>query len=214
MLLFHLAVPLTIRWMNPADRFKILFIGWWKKLAETMRLSSFMYGNDGKRYPEEEGHIVYRTWKAWLLRYRPPIPNVETNGNGTVGSGEELDVNAPVIFVPDGGLYRVPSTDRVVHLKNRRVLVPVDAEGRALDPKEDMPAEIDPLMEILPRGREPRQPINPKDHTVVVYTPPNFKRRLISFIVIMWTSTMFFLAFSIVVPCKCSRTILLCFAPF
>ncbi|KAF9546274.1 hypothetical protein EC957_009887 [Mortierella hygrophila] len=205
MLLFHLAVPLTIRWMNPADRFKILFIGWWKKLAETMRLSSFMYGNDGKRYPEEEGHIVYRTWKAWLLRYRPPIPNVETNGNGTVGSGEELDVDAPVIFVPDGGLYRVPSTDRVVHLKNRRVLVPVDAEGRALDPKEDMPAEIDPLMEILPRGREPRQQINPKDHTVIVYTPPNFKRRLISFIVIMWTSTMFFLALSIVVPMVLGR---------
>ncbi|KAF9155333.1 hypothetical protein BG015_010265 [Linnemannia schmuckeri] len=205
MLLFHLAVPLTIRWMNPADRFKILFIGWWKKLAETMRLSSFMYGNDGKRYPEEEGHIVYRTWKAWFLRYRPPIPNLETNGDGTVGSGEELDVDAPVIFVPDGGLYRVPSTDRVVHLKNRRVLVPVDAEGRALDPKEDMPAEIDPLMEILPRGREPRQPINPRDHTVVVYTPPNFKRRLITFIVIMWTSTMFFLAFSIVVPLVLGR---------
>ncbi|KAG0280310.1 hypothetical protein BGZ95_010589 [Linnemannia exigua] len=203
MLLFHLAVPLTIRWMNPADRFKILFIGWWKKLAETMRLSSFMYGNDGKRYPEEEGHIVYRTWKAWLLRYRPPIPKVENNG--TVGSGEELDVDAPVIFVPDGGLYRVPSTDRVVHLKNRRVLVPVDAEGRALDPKEDIPAEIDPMMEILPRGREPPRPINPKDHTVVVYTPPNFKRRLISFIVIMWTSTMFFLALSIVVPLVLGR---------
>ncbi|KAF9127020.1 hypothetical protein BGW39_006175 [Mortierella sp. 14UC] len=205
MLLFHLAVPLTIRWMNPADRFKILFIGWWKKLAETMRLSSFMYGNDGKRYPEEEGHIVYRTWKAWLLRYRPPIPNTENNGSGTVGSGEELDVDAPVIFVPDGGLYRVPSTDRVVHLKNRRVLVPVDAEGRALDPKEDMPAEIDPMMEILPRGREPPRPINPKDHTVVVYTPPNFKRRLISFIVIMWTSTMYFLALAIVVPLVLGR---------
>ncbi|KAG0294409.1 hypothetical protein BGZ96_001248 [Linnemannia gamsii] len=205
MLLFHLAVPLTIRWMNPADRFKILFIGWWKKLAETMRLSSFMYGNDGKRYPEEEGHIVYRTWKAWLLRYRPPFPKLETSGDDTVGSGEELDVDAPVIFVPDGGLYRVPSTDRVVHLKNRRVLVPVDTEGRALDPKEDMPAEIDPLMEILPRGREPRQPIDPKEHTVVVYTPPNFKRRLISFIVIMWTSTMFFLAFSIVIPLVLGR---------
>ncbi|KAF9087141.1 hypothetical protein BGX23_008327 [Mortierella sp. AD031] len=205
MLLFHLAVPLTIRWMNPADGFKILFIGWWRKLAETMRLSSFMYGVDGKRYPEEEGHIVYRTWKAWFLRYRPPIPTLDTNGNNTVGSGEELDIDAPVVFVPDGGLYRVPSTDRVVHLKNRRVLVPVDAEGRALDPKEDLPAEIDPLMEILPRGREPRQPINPKDHTVVVYTPPNFKRRLISFIVIMWTTTMFFLAFSIVVPLVLGR---------
>ncbi|KAK3846009.1 MAG: hypothetical protein J3R72DRAFT_380733 [Linnemannia gamsii] len=205
MLLFHLAVPLTIRWMNPADRFKILFEGWWKKLAETMRLSSFMYGAKGERFPEEEGHIVYRTWKAWLLRYRPPIPKVENNGNATVGSGEELDLDAPVIFVPDGGLYRVPSADRVVHLKNRRVLVPVDAEGRALDPKEDIPAEIDPMMEILPRGREPPQPIDPKEDTVVVYTPPNFKRRLISFIVIMWTSTMFFLALSIVAPLVLGR---------
>ncbi|KAG0318326.1 hypothetical protein BGZ99_005746 [Dissophora globulifera] len=207
LLLFHLIVPFTFQWLNPQDRFKALFVGWWRKLAQLMRLSSFMYGKDGERYPEEEGYIVYRSWKAWLLRYRPPIPGLDSNDADTIGSGEELDIDAPVLFVRDGGLYRVPNTDRVIHLKNRRVLVPVDAEGRALDPKEDLPGEIDPLMEIQPRGREPRLPIDPKEGTVVVYAPPNFKRRLISFIVLIWTTTMSFLAISVVVPLILGRSL-------
>ncbi|KAF8929299.1 hypothetical protein BGZ58_009030 [Dissophora ornata] len=207
LLLFHLVVPFTFHWLNPSDRFKALFEGWWRKLAQLMRLTSFMYGKEGERFPEEEGHIVYRTWKAWLLRYRPPIPGLDGDDVDVVGSGEELDIEAPVIFVRDGGLYRVPNTDRVIHLKNRRVLVPVDSEGRALDPKEDLPGEIDPLMEIQPRGREPRHPIDPREGTVIVYAPPNFKHRLISFIVLIWTSTMSFLALSIVVPLILGRSL-------
>ncbi|KAI1303396.1 hypothetical protein EDD11_005359 [Mortierella claussenii] len=207
LLLFHVVVPFTLEWINPAGTMGALFVLWWQKLAHWMRLSSFMYGKDGERYPEEEGYFVYRSWKAWILRWRPPIPPIpgtETeHGNDTinassVGSGEELDIDAPVIFVHDGGLYRVPNTDRVVYLKNRRVLVPVDATGRALDPKEDLPGEIDPLMEIQPRGHEPRESIDPKDDTVIVYAPPNFKQRLITFIVLIWTTTTAFLALSIV----------------
>ncbi|KAF9188929.1 hypothetical protein BGZ50_001079 [Haplosporangium sp. Z 11] len=208
MLLFHLVVPLTFRWLNPSNRFKALFVGWWRKLAQWLRLSSFMYGAEGERYPEEEGYTVYRTWKAWLLRYKAPIPGLDAGNENAAGSGEELDINAPVAFVRDGGLYRVPNTDRVVHLKNRRVLVPVDAEGHALDPKEDLPGEIDPLMEIQPRGRDPHQPIDPKAGTVVVYAPPNFKRRLISFIVIMWTTSTAFLALAVVVPLILGRSLL------
>ncbi|KAF9585353.1 hypothetical protein BGW38_002782 [Lunasporangiospora selenospora] len=215
MLLFHLAVPLTFRWINPSSRFEALFIGWWRKLAQWMRLSSFMYGKDGERYPEEEGRIVHRTWKAWLLRYRPPIPSIDgADGEdaGAIGSGEDLDLNneAPVLFVRDGGLFRVPNRDRVVYLKDRRVLVPVDTEGRALDPKEDQPGEIDPMMEIQPRGGRDavRVPIDPKEGTVIVYTPPNFKRRLILFIVIIWTSTMAFLMLSIVAPLIIGRALL------
>ncbi|KAF9354107.1 hypothetical protein BGX26_008084 [Mortierella sp. AD094] len=208
LLLFHLAVPLTLSWLNPLNRFRALFVSWWRLLARIMRLSSFMYGKDGQRYPEEEGHIVYRTWKAWFLRYRPPIPGLDgQEGDASVvGSGEELDIDAPVVFVRDGGLYRVPNTDRVVHLKNRRVLVPVDSEGRALDPKEDLPGEIDPLVEFQPRGRAPRLPIDPREGTVIVYTPPNFKYRLISFIILIWTTTLVFLALSVVVPLILGRS--------
>lgn len=201
MLIFHLLVPFTLHWIDPSERFKAIFENWWRWLAKTMRLSSFMYGKNGERFPDEEGHILYRTWTAWLLRYQPPIPGIEHSDDNAVGSGEELDIEAPAIFVRDGGLYRVPSTDRVVHLKGRRVLVPVDEHGRALDPKEDLPGEIDPLMEIQPRGREPQPLIDPKKATVVVYAPPHFKRRLISFIAIIWTSTTAFLTMSVVTPC-------------
>ncbi|KAG0209301.1 hypothetical protein BGX28_010404 [Mortierella sp. GBA30] len=205
MLVFHLLMPLTFRWIDPTHHCKVLFEKWWCWLARMMRLSSFMYGKEGQRYPVEEGYFEYRTWKAWLLRQKPPIPGTEGGDVNAVGSGEELDIDAPVIFVRDGGLYRVPNTDRVVHLKGRRVLVPVDENGRALDPKEDLPGEIDPLMEILPRGREPQPPIDPTQGTVVVYAPPNFKRRLISFIAIIWTSTTSFMAVSVVAPLYLGR---------
>lgn len=142
-----------------------------------------MFGSKGERYPEEEGHFEYLTWKAWLLRYH-------YHGDDAV-------------FVKDGGLYRVPDNDRIVHLKNRRVLVPVDDQGRALDPKEDMPGEIDPLMELLPRRRDvPQQPIDPKNGTIIVYAPPNFKKRLISFILLIWSSSTSFLAIAVVSSCK------------
>ncbi|KAF9572180.1 hypothetical protein EC968_010187 [Mortierella alpina] len=208
MLIFHLLVPFTLHWIDPSERFKAIFENWWRWLARTMRLSSFMYGKNGERFPDEEGHIVYRTWTAWFLRYQPPIPGIERSDDNAVGSGEELDIEAPAIFVRDGGLYRVPSTDRVVHLKGRRVLVPVDEQGRALDPKEDLPGEIDPLMEIQPRGREPQPLIDPKKATVVVYAPPNFKRRLISFIAIIWTSTTAFLTMSVVTPLLVGRCLI------
>ncbi|KAF9199662.1 hypothetical protein BGZ49_010191, partial [Haplosporangium sp. Z 27] len=210
LLLLHLVVPLTASWLNPVNHFRAMFVMWWRLLARMMRLSSFMYGKEGQRYPEEEGHIVYRTWKAWFLRQRPPIPGVEgqTEDANVVGSGEELDIDAPVIFVRDGGLYRVPNTDHVVHLKNRRVLVPVNSEGRALDPKEDLPGEIDPLMEFQPRGRAPRLHIDPKEGTIIVYTPPNFKYRLISFIIIIWTTTLAFLALSVIAPLMIGRSVL------
>src|SRR5690554_2561575 len=123
-MLFHLVIPLTVRWINPKERVIALFSAWWRHLARWLRLSSFMYATQGQRYYDEEGHLEYRTWKAWLLRSRPPIPGMDDVDEHAVGSGEELDIDAPVVFVRDGGLIRVPNTDRVVHLKDRRVLVP------------------------------------------------------------------------------------------
>ncbi|KAG0212549.1 hypothetical protein BGX28_006148, partial [Mortierella sp. GBA30] len=208
LLLYHLVVPLTARWLNPTDRAKILFAGWWCKLAHWLRLSSFMYGMDGRRYYDEEGYIVYRTWKAWLLRSRPLIPGSDTVDEIAIGSGEELDVDAPAVFVRDGGLMRVPNSDRIVHLKDRRVIVPVDENGNALDPDEDLFGEIDPLMELQPRARDgPRPLLDPKENTTIVYTPPNFKRRLIAFIALFWTSVMAFLVLSLVLPTVMGREI-------
>ncbi|KAF9128967.1 hypothetical protein BGW39_004579 [Mortierella sp. 14UC] len=208
LLLFHLVVPLTFRWLDPTNRVKNLFTAWWRQLSRWLRLSSFMYTTDNQRFYEEEGHVVYRTWKAWLLRSRPPIPGLDQNEGDTVGSGEELDIDAPVLFVRDGCWYRVPNTDRILQLKDRRVLVPVDENGNALDPNEDLPGVVDPLMDNLPRNRDdPSPPVDPKEGTTIVYGPPNFKRRLIAFIILLWTSVMLFLVLSVVIPMVLGRAI-------
>ncbi|KAF8946593.1 hypothetical protein BGZ47_000121 [Haplosporangium gracile] len=201
LLLFHLVVPLTFRWLDPTNRVKALFSTWWRQLSRWLRVSSFMYTTDNQRFYEEEGHVVYRTWKAWLLRYRPPIPGLDQDEDDCVGSGEELDIDAPVLFVRDGGWYRVPNTDRIVQMKNRRVLVPVDENGNALNPDEDLPGEVDPLMDNLPRNRDdPSPPVDPKENTTIVYGPSHFKRRLIAFIILIWTSVMVFMVLSVVFP--------------
>ncbi|KAF9205594.1 hypothetical protein BGZ49_003806 [Haplosporangium sp. Z 27] len=202
LLLFHLIFPLTARWLNPTNLFKSLFEAWWRKLSHWLRLSSFMYASDGQRFYDEEGHFVYRSWKAWALGWRPPIPGMENADEETTGSGEELDIDAPVIFVRDGGLLRVPNTDRIYHLKDRRVLVPVDDNGNALNPDEDLPGEIDPLTELQNRQREGL--VDPKENTIVIYAPPHFKRRLLTFIAILWTSVVSFLVLSVVVPNRIS----------
>ncbi|KAF9987057.1 hypothetical protein BGZ75_001097 [Mortierella antarctica] len=208
LLLFHLIVPLTARWLDPTKLFKALFEAWWRKLSHWLRLSSFMYGTEGQRFPDEEGYIVYRTWSAWLTRARPPIPGANIQDEDAVGSGEELDIDAPVLFIRDGGLSRVPNSDRIVHLKNRRIIVPVDEAGNALDPEDDQLGEIDPLMEIQPRAREgPRPLIDPKENTIVVYTPPNFKYRVITFVILIWTSVMYSLVLAAVIPTVLGREI-------
>ncbi|KAG0012247.1 hypothetical protein BGZ80_000100 [Entomortierella chlamydospora] len=204
LLLFHLVFPLTARWLNPTALFKALFEAWWRKLSHWLRLSSFMYASDGRRFYDEEGYFVYRSWKAWILRWRPPIPGME-NADDETGSGEELDIDAPVIFVRDGDLLRVPNTDRIYHLKDRRVLVPVDENGNALDPSEDLPGEIDPLAELQNRQREGL--INPKENTIIIYAPPHFKRRLSAFIVLLWISVTSFLVLSVIVPMVLGRAI-------
>lgn len=198
MLLFHLVFPLTARWLNPATRLKALFDAWLRTLARWLRLSSFLCSTNGQRFYDEEGHFVYRSWKAWILRWRPPIPGLDNTGDGIVGSGEELDIDAPVIFVRDGGLLRVPNTDLIFHLKDRPMLVAVDEHGNALNPTEDLPGEIDPLEEFRTRGRV--GPIDPKENTVVVYAPPHFKYRMATFIITLWVSVTMFLLLTFITP--------------
>ncbi|KAG0032808.1 hypothetical protein BGZ82_006385 [Podila clonocystis] len=208
-MIMRLFISLSIRWINPATMVRKGLRKWWQKLSQWMRLSSFMFARNGERYPAEEGHIVYRTWSAWIMRSRPPIPGVEAGEENTVGSGEELDIDAPVIFVRDGGLYRVPNSDRIQHLKNRRYLVPVDEFGRALDPSDDLPGEIDPLLELP--SNMPTLPVDPLENTVVVYGPPHFKLRLKAFVVFLWVSLTSFTALSVFVPMVVGRMLLALF---
>ncbi|KAG0243514.1 hypothetical protein BGW41_002054 [Actinomortierella wolfii] len=199
LLLFWLG-PSLVRTLAISDHVKRLFEAWWRKMSRLLRLSSFMYGKRGERFPEQEGHVEYRTWRAWLLQVQPAIPDIDQSVE------EVTDPNAEAIFVRDGGLYRVPNTDRILHLKDRRVLVPVDEEGNALDPNEDLPGEVDPTTDgqFHIRGIQ-RPPQDPKQDTVIVYGPPDFKRRLLLFVVLLWASVMVFCAASVLLPIMTGR---------
>ncbi|KAF9586544.1 hypothetical protein BGW38_002541 [Lunasporangiospora selenospora] len=152
---------------------------------------------ENEQFYNEEGQTVYRTWGAWLRRTRPNFPTADQN-TGDISNNS--NVENEVVFIPEGKLVRVPNTDRVIHIKDRRVFVPVNVQGNALDPLEDIPGVVDPQMDPLSHGAGPFDLLDPKADTTVVYAPPHFKLRLVVFTILIWTSVMMFLAHSIVVP--------------
>ncbi|KAG0343625.1 hypothetical protein BG004_005133, partial [Podila humilis] len=204
-LIMRLVASTSIRFINPMSTARKALKKWWQILSRWLRLSSYMFGREGNRFQDEEGHYVYRTWSAWIMRSRPPISGAPDTGHHTVGSGEELDIDAPVIFVRDGGLYRVPNSERIRYIKNRRFLIPVDEFGRALDPMEDLPGEVDPYTEQSTIVAT--ELVDPRDHTTIVYGPPNFKLRLQMFVLLLWVSITSSAALSFLVPLATGRVL-------
>ncbi|RUS31209.1 hypothetical protein BC938DRAFT_478246 [Jimgerdemannia flammicorona] len=179
LLIFHIVVPVTISYAKPKHLFKTLFKNWWRLAAQQLRMTSFMFGG---RYPEEEGAHVRKTWWAWITRQEAPIP-------GTIGDlvdDSEVSIeavqqqNQDVYFARDGGLVRAPFFDGVPVKAGRRMLIPVNEQGEALE-EEDR------------RLGHPASDGAPDNlHTTVVYVPPNFRRRVIIFLFLMWFSGSLF----------------------
>lgn len=157
LLIFHIVVPVTISYAKPKRLFKTLFENWWRLAARQLRMTSFMFGG---RHPEEEGAHVRKTWWAWITRRKAPIPTIDD-------SEVSIEIqNQDVYFARDGGLVRAPFFDGVPVKVGRRMLIPVDEQGEALD-------EVD---RILGHPASDGAPDNL--NTTVVYVPPNFRRRV------------------------------------
>ncbi|KAG9287347.1 hypothetical protein G9A89_023718 [Geosiphon pyriformis] len=159
LLIFHIIVPITVDWAKPRRLFRSLFTNWWKVAAGQLRLTSFMFGN---RHPEEEGTHVRKTWRAFLLARKAPIPRLGIDIN------VEDNQDAEVVFIKDGGFVRAPSYDGVPVVPGRRMLIPVNEQGALLDPN-DAPVGDDGQL-----------------HHTVVYIPPSFRSRVIFFLFLMW----------------------------
>jgi E3 ubiquitin-protein ligase DOA10 len=128
----------------------------------------------GGRHYDEEGTHERRTLRAVLFRLKAPIP--------VAGEVVDDDENAEVVFVKDGGFVRAPSYDGVPVIPGRRMLIPVNEDGTLKNP-EEAPA-VDEL------------------NYTIVYVPPNFKARVITFLFLMWLCGSLFCCSVTVLPRK------------
>ncbi|KAI8063657.1 uncharacterized protein B0P05DRAFT_555187 [Gilbertella persicaria] len=181
LLMIQFLMPPLMRLIKPRDYSKKVLDLWWHMACRQLRLTSFMFN---ERKPDEEGRFVYRTWKAWLTRQVPQLPEDDV----AIQEGD-------VIFQPDGMFLRVPKYDSVPVDPKRRMLVPVDPVSlEALDEQERgrlHPAAADTMDE--------------SQSTVVVYAPPRFKQRLIVFLLYMWFSISLLTCSVTVVPLLVGR---------
>lgn len=184
--MIQVGIPAIVKYFQPKQNIKALFVASITWICRQLRLSSFIFGG---RKPEEEGTLVYHTWPAWLSRTKPLYYPAE-------GSLEDI-IGREVSYFWDGQLMRVPRHDSVPILNRRRMLIPVDAI--TLEPIDETERRLGHPAASAPGGNE----IN----TIIVYSPPHFKQRLLVFLAFMWLSISFFGCAVTIVPVLLGRAL-------
>jgi E3 ubiquitin-protein ligase MARCH6 len=187
LIVIQVGIPALVKYFQPKQAIKTLFVASITWTCRQLRLTSFMFGG---RKPEEEGTLTYHTWSAWLKRSSPSHYPAE-------GSAEEDVIGPEVSYLWDGQLMRVPRHDSVPIIDRRRMLVPVDAV--TLEPIDDRERELGHPAASAPGGNE----VN----TVIVYTPPHFKQRVLIFLGFMWFSISVFCCMVTIVPVILGRAL-------
>lgn len=159
LLIIQFLLPPLIALIKPRDYSKKALDLWWHFACRQLRLTSFMFN---ERKLDEEGRHIRRTLKSMILFQKAAIPTDEFSEVGI-----DDDISA-VVFKRDGMMVRVPKYDSVPVDPKRRMLVPVDPVTlEAIDEEERR------------RGHPATADTNDEaQSTIVVYIPPNFKRRV------------------------------------
>ena len=165
LLFYNLLMPAAVRFFRPSSAFNEAYSWWLKRCARVLRLSHFLF-NDHRE--DEQGHHVYRTWKAFFLRTRNNLSTPVTGEDRRL-LGEERD-NEPY-FVRDGCYVRTPASDQVRMPRGARTFLEVDADNNRIDGRDDP--------DTGPHGRA-------NDQFTKVYIPPLFRLRITTFIFLIW----------------------------
>ncbi|KAI9487301.1 MAG: hypothetical protein EXX96DRAFT_552589 [Benjaminiella poitrasii] len=188
LLIIQFLLPPLIAFIKPRDYSKKALDLWWHFACRQLRLTSFMFN---ERRPEEEGHHVRRTLKAWLTLAKANVANADEYSDVAIHDDEE------VVFERDGMMVRVPKYDSVPVDPKRRMIVPVD------------PVTLEAIDEEERRRGHPAaaDTVDESQATIVVYIPPYFKQRVIVFLLYMWFSISVFACSVSVVPLLIGRAL-------
>jgi E3 ubiquitin-protein ligase MARCH6 len=117
----------------------------------------------------------------------------------------ETYVAGPEVF-PDGSFRRVPATDNLALPREMRATVAVTANGEPVD-------EAARELMALQNAEAEKAKHNVQDDYTVVYIPPNFRWRIITFIALLWIIGAICIGFAVAVPLSLGRSFFRLFTP-
>ncbi len=183
LIVLQLVLPYTMESFRPRKALRRLGSFVWKYLASRLRLSSYMFGG---RYPTEEFTPSHWSWRSLLNQ-----------------DGMEMD---DADAVHDGCFRRVPNSDNVALVRDTPPTAEVHEDGTPVDDRARRIIEVQDA-ETLKAKRII------KDDYAVVYIPPNFRYRVITFLLCMWIAGSLFLATVFAAPILVGRAFFGLFIP-
>lgn len=108
--------------------------------------------------------------------------------------------------VPDGSFRRVPATDNLALPRDMRATVAVTVDGEPID---DAARELMAMQNL----EAEKAKHNFQDDYTVVYIPPNFRWRVITFISLLWIIGAISLGFAVAAPLSLGRGFFRLFTP-
>lgn len=164
-----------MRYLRPRKAVYRVAVHVWKFLAARLRLTSYMFGD---RQRDEESSRAYRTWVAFFRR--------------SAKDYEEVTVTS------DGTFRRVPASDNIALPRDMRATAEVSEDG---SPLNDTAAAL-----IASQNAEAaKAKRDVKDDYIVVYFPPRFRMRIVTFVAAVWTIMAVAAAICIAVPVQVGR---------
>jgi E3 ubiquitin-protein ligase MARCH6 len=176
LLFYNFCLPLAIRILNPANALDIMYQWWFRSCARILRLSWFLFD---KRRVDEEATVVRKYWRNILKKTDVRI-EADVESQLPRLAGEAAD---DVEVVKSGRYVRAPSSDQVRIVKGDVVFLEVADEAeqtRLLRDRSRTEASADPP----PAGENHNVPMESTYR--LVYVPPNFKSRIVAFILLVW----------------------------
>ncbi|CCH60960.1 hypothetical protein TBLA_0D04640 [Henningerozyma blattae CBS 6284] len=155
--------------------------------SKKLRLSSFLLGKD---FQTERGHIIYRNlFYKFLNQSSAELSNQNLFTDPKIpAEAKELfriNPNVHAYFVPDGQLIRVPSSDIVSRNYVQTMFVPVTKDDKLLKPLDLDRIKMKNEKNSGTFGYLEDQTTE-FDGYSIVYSPPSFRSRYITLIVLIW----------------------------
>ena len=164
-----------MRYLRPRKVVYRVAVHVWKFLAAKLRLTSYMFGD---RRRDEESSRMYETWLAFFRR--------------SARDNEETTVTS------DGAFRRVPASDNIALPRDMRATAEVQEDG---SPLNDRAAAL--MASQNAEAVKAKRDV--KDDYIVVYIPPRFRMRIVTFVMAIWTIMAIAAAICIAVPVQVGR---------
>ncbi|KAL4078894.1 hypothetical protein V8B97DRAFT_2021235 [Scleroderma yunnanense] len=183
LLFLQIVLPYTLRYLRPRKVLHKASVHVWRFLASKLRLTSYMFG---ERHSGQEKTVRYRTWGAFFRR-----------------SNRDME---EVMVEKDGTFRRVPASDNIALPRDMRATAEVLETGL---PANDAARDLIDMQNI--EAAKAKRDI--RADYIVVYFPPRFRARVLTFIAAVWTIVAVVAAMCIALPVQIGRRFFALFTP-